>query len=433
MRNATGERRRPTGAPAALALVCALGAALGAPARAADPEVRLEARADREEVALGEAFGLRIRVEAPDRPTALELPGEGQTFRIVSRAQSSASSFSLGTGGGPRLGHTVTWQLGIAPLREGTLTVGPVVVVVRGERHVADAVTVKVLPRGAAPAPAQPGAGASPPGAGAPGTPPRGAQPVWRGWERDLAYEAVVDRREAFLGEPVTISTWILSPVDLAGLDETVPPAFEGFWVEELERPQRLKYEVREVNGIPVRAYLVRRAALFPARAGKLTIAPVEVELAVRLGTGSPFDPFPEVRRARRRTKPIEIAVKPLPAGAPAGFRSVNVGTFSLSLETDRATVPAGEPVTVRLVASGSGNLRALALPALPAIAGAKAFDPVAKERVAPGASGLQGERVLETVLVPERTGDLVIPALEWPYFDPRTGRYEVARTAERR
>jgi hypothetical protein len=231
----------------------------------------------------------------------------------------------------------------------------------------------------------------------------------------------------------VTLSSWILSPIDLVGLDETVPPTFEGFWVEELERPQRLRYEIREVNGIPVRAYLVRRAALFPARAGTLTVPPVEVELAVRLGTDSPFDPFPEVRRARRRTQPVAIRVKPLPPGAPTRFQSMNVGTFTLSLETDRATVPVGEPVTVRVIASGAGNLRALALPRLPSIAGAKSFDPVVKERIVPGGPGLRGERVLETVLVPERTGELVIPALEWPYFDPRSGRYETARTAERR
>jgi hypothetical protein len=425
MRNATG--RLP--GSSALACAAALVAALVAPARAADPDVRLEASVDRDELPLGERLTLRVRLEAPERPTALELPGEGQLFHVVSRAQSTSSSFTAG-GGGMRLGHTVTWQLGLEPVREGTLTIGPVAVVVGGKRHEADAIAVAVLPRGATPGLAGPAPG---PGLGAPGSPPRGATPVWRGWERDLAYETVVDRREVFLGEPVTLSSWILSPIDLVGLDETVPPTFEGFWVEELERPQRLRYEIREVNGIPVRAYLVRRAALFPARAGTLTVPPVEVELAVRLGTDSPFDPFPEVRRARRRTQPVAIRVKPLPPGAPTRFQSMNVGTFTLSLETDRATVPVGEPVTVRVIASGAGNLRALALPRLPSIAGAKSFDPVVKERIVPGGPGLRGERVLETVLVPERTGELVIPALEWPYFDPRSGRYETARTAERR
>lgn len=421
MRNATGSAPRRAASRAVLACIAAILAALAPPARAQD--VRLEATVDRDALPLGETLTLRVRLEAPERPTNLELPGEGEAFRIVSRARSTASSFSAGGGGGPRLGHTVTWQLGLAPLREGPLTIGPIAVEVRGERHATQPIAVTVLPPGAAP----------PPGLGAPGTAPRGGTPVWRGWERDLAYEAQVDRREAFLGQGVTISFWLLSPVEVVSTQELVPPSFEGFWAEELSFPRTLQSEIREVNGIPVRAYLVRRAALFPSRAGTLTIPPVEVEVGVRLGTDSPFDPFPEVRRARRRTKPVTITVKPLPSGAPADFQSVNVGTYALALETDRATAPVGEPVTVRVTASGEGNLRALALPPLPPISGAKRFDPVAKERIAPGGATLRGERVLETVIVPERTGELVIPALEWPYFDPRAGRYAVARTAERR
>jgi len=139
------------------------------------------------------------------------------------------------------------------------------------------------------------------------------------------------------------------------------------------------------------------------------------------------------VRRLRRKSRPVSLEVKPLPAGAPPGFESVNVGRFKLEAALSEPRVAAGQPVAVRITAAGEGNVRALALPRLPAIPGAKAFDPTSSDKVAPKGGRMGGARTLETVLVPERTGELVIPALEWPTFDPRTARYEIARTQELR
>ena len=85
----------------------------------------------------------------------------------------------------------------------------------------------------------------------------------------DGPLEVEVDRREAFLGEQVTATVWLLSPVGVAQYEAYRPPPLDGFWVEELERPRQLDFRVRSRNGVPVRAYLVQRLALFPTRAGE--------------------------------------------------------------------------------------------------------------------------------------------------------------------
>jgi hypothetical protein len=424
MRRSPGERRA-----LALALLAAACAALPARALAAAPEARVEARADRTTLAEDELLVLTVRVEGPEAPSAVDLGEDRLPFEIVSRSQGRQTTFSFGSGI-PNLRSAVVLTLQLRPRRAGVLEIPPIVATVKGRRVASAPIRVTVTP---------PGTGTGPPAAAPPGAPGPDPAPdrrggsAWRGWERDLALRVEVDRREPFLGEQVTASIWLLSPVGVVAYEGYRPPMYAGFWAEELETPQKLAWQTRTVNGIPVRAYLVQRVALFPTRAGPAEIGPYQLDLAVRLGTDSPFDLFPEVRRVRRQSAPISLAVKPLPAGAPAGFDGVNVGAFELEATASEARVAAGQPVAIRVTARGEGNLRALSLPPVPAVPGARRFEPTGSEDVAPRGLRLAGSRTVETVLVPERAGALVVPALAWPVFDPRTGKYAVLRTSELR
>jgi hypothetical protein len=393
----------------ALALAALLALAL-APAAARPAEVRVEASVDRHELTLDETLTLTVRIEAEDAPASLDLVEAELPFTVVSRQESRSSSFAFGSGG-LRRGRTTVVRLELAPKRPGDLVIPPVAAVVGGARHATEPIRVKVLPAGARPRPAPPE--------------PRGGS--WRGWERDLVLEVQLDRREVFLGEQVTATVWLLSPVGVIASERFRPPAYDGFWVEELETPRQLAYRVRTVNGIPTRAYLLQRLALFPTRAGELELGPYEIDVAVR--TGSAFSPFQDVRRAQRRSAPAAIRVKPLPPGAPRAFEAVNVGAWKLEATASSARIAAGEPVTVRVEVSGDGNVRALAPPRLPEVPGARRFEPTVADEIAPRAGRLGGSRTVETVLVPTAPGTLAIPAVEWPFFEPRSGRYSVART----
>jgi hypothetical protein len=125
----------------------------------------------------------------------------------------------------------------------------------------------------------------------------------------------------------------------------------------------------------------------------------------------------------------VKITVKPLPAGAPAGFDAVNVGTMSLSAALSERTVAVGQPVTLRVSARGDGNVKSWSLPAAPAVAGLRAFAPTSSDKVAPQGARITGSRTVETVLVADREGTITLPALRWPTFDPRDGKYKVLET----
>jgi hypothetical protein len=411
--------RRTGSARRALAALLAALALLAAPRAEAAGETSVTALADRTELTRDDLLHVTIRFEGRTMPSRLDPPPGDFDFEIVGRSQSQQTFVSFGAGGVQQQ-HAVQWDLTLAPRRDGALSVPPFAIAVGGERLQTQPIPVKVLPSGRAPR--------APPAVRAPANAPSAG---WHGWERDLWLEVQVDRREPWLGEQVTASVYLVSPVGVTGIEGFKPPAYDGFWAESLEVPRPIEPTLRVVRGIPLRSFLIQRIALFPTRAGKLTIEPFQIDATVQVLSGNRlFDPFRSVQQVRRRSAPVELTVKPLPAGAPPGFDAVNVGALTLELLPSERTIPAGEPVALRLSARGQGNVRAWSLPTLPPIAGTRRYEPTSSEEVKADRGRISGRRTLETLLVPERPGELVIPPLAWPWFDTRAGRYAVARTA---
>ena len=77
------------------------------------------------------------------------------------------------------------------------------------------------------------------------------------------------------------------------------------------------------------------------------------------------------------------------------------MATATLTASLSQQSAAVGQPVTLRLVAEGEGNVKAWSLPALPAVAGARAFAPTSSDQLKPRGVKLAGSRTVETVLVP--------------------------------
>jgi hypothetical protein len=167
---------------------------------------------------------------------------------------------------------------------------------------------------------------------------------------------------------------------------------------------------------------MLRRRALFPMKAGTLTITPAEADIT----TGFLF----AGHRVHRISNQLEVKVKPLPPGAPQGMTSANVGEWRLSVDVSQTQVELGQPVTVKVLLEGVGNVKNVTPPRLEVPQALKVYDPTTTDKVSAGRGArIQGRRVQEYLVMPQRTGTFTLPALEFPYFNPKERRYEVART----
>jgi hypothetical protein len=367
-------------------------------ARAAD-KLRVSTELDRLTTQVGEAVEFTVQVEregegrgVPDPvlpdfvALGLTLAGPPSSFR------SSSSSLSFGTGRATtsttRTIQTSTYVL--IPTRPGKFSL-PVHVMNGAQKISAERIPVLEV-TGTAVAAAEPVAGSE---AG-----PTEAQGDIFLWTR-------LDRPKAYVGEQVTYTLEVYERLPFPNIQLRTLPGFQDFWSEDLPEGDM---RTETVAGVPYRVHPGLRRALFPQRAGTLTITAAEVAVGMR-------------RRVAGR--PTTLEVLPLPAeGRPAGFSANNVGNYKITTSVDRTKVKQGEPFTLTVRIVGDGNIRVIDPGAWPELEHMRRYDPKVDTRLAV-ARQVGGERVYEFLVIPERGGMLTVPPHGFSFFDPATARYE--------
>jgi hypothetical protein len=408
-----------------LAIAVAVAGVLSASAFAAEAPVVTQ-EVDRTEVGTDDVFVLTVRaVDAPSG-SSIQLP-DVPTVETIGTSRGVQSSIRFG-GGGPRVQQISTLTVRMRAQKPGKLVLPPAELHAAGAVYRSQAVTLTV----------KAGHVPDPHGTGRPAPDPFGMSPfggdtddnpfdVFRrrqqaAGERDLFLRGELDKKEVYQGEQATLSLWIYARVDLSRVDAVTMPKLDGFWTEDVETPKELTSETRTVDGVPYRAYLLRRLALFPVKSGPREIGPVEADIT----TGFLF----AGRREHRASQPLTLKVRALPPGAPAGFQPSAVGSWSLGAELASTRTELGSPVTLRISVEGRGNVKDLVLPRPAVPPSLKLYEPATTDRTSTVRGRIQGRRTQEFLVLPQQTGNFEIPALELVYFDPETQRYERSRTA---
>ena len=371
-------------------------------AQAAD-RISVATELDRLTTQVGEAVELTVQVEVegegdrvpepvlPDlMAMGLNLAGPPSTFR------STSSSLSFGTGRNAVVQtRTIeTYGYTLIPSKPGRFSLA--VHVMNGTSKISAPRTPVLEVTGTAVAAAEPVPG------GIDG--PTEAQGDLFLWTR-------LDKSRVHVGEQIVYTLEVYERLPFPNIQLRTLPGFQDFWSEELpEGDQRTE----TVAGVPYRVHPGLRRGLFPQRAGMLTITGAEVGVGMR-------------RRVRGR--PTTIEVLPLPTeGRPAGFSANNVGLYTIDAKVDRAKVKQGEPFTLTVTISGTGNIRVIDPGAWPELDGMRRYDPKVETRLAVGMK-LGGDRIYQFLVIPERAGALIVPPHSFSFFDPATARYQTVST----
>lgn len=398
-----------------LALLLALAPV---PARAAD--LTVEATVDRNSVPIDGQLVLTVSVSGglrqapnPELPTTLD-----QDWTVSSAGTSRNFSFING-----QVSSSSVYRFILTPRRTGALTIGRFRVKVGNSIYESDPIAVTVTA-------AQGGAGQ--PGAGAPAPGPAPGEERQEGGGRDVFITASVSRKNPYVQEQIVLTFRFYQRVSLLESPNYTAPTTTGFWSEDLP-PDRTFYENIEGQ----RYYVTeRRTALFATAPGAFTVGPARLECAVpavsRNIDRDPFSLFGQSMFERRRislTSPaITVTVKPLPAGAPPGFGGA-VGRFQIRAGLDKTSVPQGEPVTLNVEVSGTGNVKSVADPVFPPLPEFKVYDSASSSDVSKDGGIVRGKKTLQQILVPLKAGTLTIPPISLAYFDPEAGEYRTAST----
>jgi cytochrome c-type biogenesis protein CcmH/NrfG len=370
----------------------ALVLALLLPAAQQD-RTRVQAELSQSAVRVGETVLLAITVETPSNAdiqiTPPQLP---RTIVVVGSQESTQMQFAIP--GGRR--RVVTRELVLQPASQGTFTIPAINIEVGGAAYRTRPLTLTVSGAGAA-------------------NPSLASDEAWL--RVSMTPATVYVGQQTTLNVEAGFSEEVRLRLTRAPIFDT--PAPTGFWVHEI--PGGVRSQLREVDGGVVEIH-TKKIAYFPLNAGRYALKQSRAILDVRQG----FLYAPETREIRSSSP--RVTVLPLPeAGKPPTFRGA-VGQYNMQASVEPLTVAAGEPVQIKLVISGTGNIKALAPPALPQVLGAEVFAPTEESITNVAGETVGGTKTFTYVLIPENEGVLKVPAIIFPYFDPVARTYRMVR-----
>ena len=307
----------------------------------------------------------------------------------------------------------------------GEYTIGGASIVADGNQMVSNSVKIKVLPQDQNSNGGQGGSSAH----SSSGTSVS---------DQDLFITATASKTNVFEQEAFVLTYKIYTRESNLQLNNAKLPDFKGFHSQEIEMTTNARWTPEHYRGRNYYTTVYRQFVLFPQQSGKSYIDPAQFQMTIGkpVQSDDPFDAFfnggsnvIEIKKSIATPK-IAINVSPLPAGKPADF-SGGVGEFTVSSSINSKELKTNDAITIKLVISGTGNLKLISNPEIKFPEDFEVYDPKVDNQVRLTREGLTGNRVIEYLAIPRHAGTYKIPGVSFSYFDIRSKSYKTLKTEE--
>lgn len=384
----------------------------------------------RQSVTVGETFTLTYTVNA--QGVNFKGPNLGN-FNVLSGPNTSTTSSIRTVNGRTTMSMSYTFTYYLQAGKEGSFELGPASVTVDRKTYQSNALTIKVV-RG------QGGRQGNSPGVYQ-GNNQGSNQGTVQTGANDVYVKAFADNSNPIQGEGIIVTYKIFTKVPIQQITINKISAFPGFWSQSLTKEnEKFNQYNQTIDGQQYVVAEIRKIALFPLKAGKLVIDPLEVECIAQLKrqsksrTGDPFfddffnDPFFHNSMASveksLKSNPLVINVKPLPTeDEPADFSGA-VGTFTFATNLDKASTKTNDPITLKCIVTGQGNIQLIDKMNVTFPPDFDTYDPKVTSDIKTTSSGISGSQTFEYLLIPRKPGKFSIKPIAFSYFDLNKKKY---------
>ena len=345
---------------------------------------------------------------------------------IAGPYQSSQSSFQV-INGHTSSSSSVTITYTLYAAKDGAFTIGPARAVVRGRRMQSAAARVVVSghARNGGGAPRMhndPSAGAAIQSAGSRITP------------SELFIRVTANKKRVHEQEPVLLTYKVYTTVDLTSLEGKMPD-LTGFHSQEVQLPQQKTFHDEVIGGRHYKCVTWSQYVMYPQMTGVLEIPSITFK-GIVVEQNRSVDPFEAffnggsgyVEVKKNIVAPgLKVLVDPLPT-RPANF-SGGVGKFNISASLNKTEIKAGNPITLRVVVGGVGNLKLIKQPIVKFPKDFDQYDAKITDKTKLTANGVEGNMIYDFLAVPRNQGRYTIPAVEMTYYDVNANAYKTIKT----
>jgi hypothetical protein len=353
----------------------------------------ITASVDRNKISLNETFTLKITKEGTSFFSKPDFSSLERDFRIINQGQSSSTQIINGN-----VSSSVSWNLTLMPLREGTLTI-PAIRFGKEESNSIEIFVSKETSSQTAP-------------------------------QSDAIFiETDIDKQEIYVQEQLVFTLRILIAVDAElqasklKLDDAV--------VEDLDTSQFRKV----INGKSYRV-VEQKYAVFPQKSGTLEIPSLLVKAALpqQRRFNDSFDPFGSLfapgKTLAVRSSSKTVKVKEKPEKYPAGEEWLPSDKLSIAEEWSKEpeNLEVGESVTVNITLTAEGLPGAKLPPiTLPELEGLKLYQSKAEVENQVRPDGVSGVRKESIALIQVKPGNIGMPEIRIPWWNKKNEAVEYA------
>ena len=345
-----------------------------------------------------------------------------QDFEVLMGPSRSQQSSTQIINGQVTSTSSITFTYILMADKEGTYTIPGATVMVNGNTHTSNSVKIKVLP---------PDQDAGQGNKSSSRNQVAGSKIT----DKELFITATASKTNVYEQEAFLLTYKVYTQVNLTNLHGDTPD-LKGFHTQEVELPRQKTFSLEHYNGKNYSTTIWQQFVLFPQQSGKLEIPSItfDATVAQMVASADPFDAFFNggsnyVNINKKLVTPkITINVKELPEGKPANF-SGGVGEFTLSSSISTQELKTNDAVTIKLVISGSGNMKLINTPEVGFPQDFEIYDPKVDNKFNLTRDGLAGSKVIEYLVIPRHAGDYTIPPIEFSYFDLKSQSYKTLKT----
>lgn len=365
-------------------------------------DVRVSASLSETNIFVGESVVLDITITGPtlralDRPVLPETPG----LRWLPNQTSRSTNYTYQNGR-----PSVTQSYGFVLIAEevGSFTFPGVEVKVNGETYTTNPINFKVLD-------------------------PKTIDSGQAERAPDIYVRIEPDITDPVVGQQViaNVVLYFKNSIEVSSYQASPGWKAEGFWKEELETQQRAQATSVLINGIRYQRARLLQYALFPTKAGELTLSPFEVTVRLRQTSRNQRDIFSlnfAQESKELRTLPVTINVRPVPQ-PERGELIGAVGDFEIQRSIKPSSAYVGESVEIITTISGKGNVPLLNKLEYEYPDGLEQYTPQESSNITRTNQKIAGFKSFIDIVIARNEGTYTIPGKEVAIYNPDINSFE--------
>lgn len=236
---------------------------------------------------------------------------------------------------------------------------------------------------------------------------------------KDLFIKTILSENEIYFGQKAVLTYEFYSRYNIEKLGFTEEIKLDDFIAQDVEN-DRLSQEFLYVDGKKYVKYIVKQTFLTPIKTGIYEIP--QYTFQANVSTGNFFD---SSQPHYLETEPIELKINPLPTdGRPNNFSGL-VGNLHITSNYNKHQIDIRDSITLEVTLSGNcdlDNFRNIIQNEIPNFSvyetEKNSYEDIEEHEYT-------SKKEFEIILVPEKTGELEIGAINISYFDTGTKTYK--------